>query len=138
MSAEQNLLSLSNDLHSIVEQLRSAQQRIAHLERVIRQAVMTQGGKLSVDAQHGDEAIASKAELYIGNGGVELIGRVPGTLDEFATLRKEDHPHWGSGYQLVGYCDSEELTTGQQRHMSVNMWTDIYHLGCDVTLYRKV
>jgi hypothetical protein len=66
-------MAFAADLQATVRQLQNAEDRVAHLERILRQAVMTNGGQLVIDSKYGEEALESKAKLWIGGGGVELF-----------------------------------------------------------------
>lgn len=67
-----NIKNFAVDLASTLDRLHRAESRVSHLERIMRQAVMTHGGILIVDAKFGDAALSSNAELWIGDKGVEL------------------------------------------------------------------
>lgn len=67
-----NLKNFAVDLASTIDRLHRAESRVSHLERIIRQAVMTHGGMLVIDANFGDAALSSSAELWIGDKGIEL------------------------------------------------------------------
>ena len=56
------------------KQLQHAESYIKHLERVIKQAVMTNGGVLNVDVALSDAAFNSSAEIHMGDGKITLIG----------------------------------------------------------------
>lgn len=49
-----------------------------HLRRVLKQAVLSNGGKLMIDAKFAQQAFDDKRILFIGSGGVTLenIGNV--------------------------------------------------------------
>jgi len=46
---------------------------------------MTHGGKLVIDTKHGEAALKSKDELWIGGGGVALYNKNTGFSDHSVT-----------------------------------------------------
>lgn len=73
MSAISRLTALASDLQETAKLVEAQQHRIEHLERILRQAVMTHGGKLKVDVRLSDAAFSSKQEIWCGNGCIELL-----------------------------------------------------------------
>ena len=67
-----NIKNFADDLAATIDRLHRAESRVNHLERIMRQAVITHGGMLVIDAKFGDAALSSNAELWIGDQGVEL------------------------------------------------------------------
>lgn len=73
MSAISRLSTLASDLQETTQLIKDQQHRIEFLERILRQAVMTHGGLLSIDTQFGQDAFNSTARLWIGGDGVRLL-----------------------------------------------------------------
>jgi hypothetical protein len=76
MSARTNLKQLASDIDTVMRDLARAEQRVEHLERILRQAVLTHDNKLVIDPKHAEEALKSTAQLWIGGGSVTLIPEV--------------------------------------------------------------
>jgi hypothetical protein len=75
------LLKAHAELGTLIGRLQRAENLNRHYERVLRQAVLTHGGKLTIDPARGEEAIKSTAELWIGGGGVTFYETGKGFSD---------------------------------------------------------
>lgn len=64
------LKTLHTELGTLITRLETAEAKNLFYERVLRQAVLTHGGKLPIDPQLAVEAKNETIELWIGNGGV--------------------------------------------------------------------
>ena len=70
----QEIMEFAITVQKQSEQLKHAEAYIKHLERVIKQAVMTNGGVLNVDVALSDAAFNSSTEIHMGDGKITLIG----------------------------------------------------------------
>ena len=73
MSAISRLSTLASDLQETARIVKNQQHRIEHLERILRQAVMTHRGLLSINSQLAQDAFESTAQLWICGDGIRLL-----------------------------------------------------------------
>ena len=69
----QEIMDFAVSVQRMADQLKHAEAYIKHLERVIKQAVMTNGGVLNVDVTLSDAAFNSSVEIHMGDGKITLI-----------------------------------------------------------------
>ncbi len=68
------LLDIGSDITMVAQELKGKRKRVAFLERVLAQAVLTHGGMLTIDPHQCNEAILEleTRSLVFGDGAVRL------------------------------------------------------------------
>lgn len=66
-------IEAGNALKRLVTDAQNSIEELTFLKRILKQAILTHGGKLPIDPQFSEQAKNDKRELCIGNGGVEFV-----------------------------------------------------------------